>query len=245
MKSDHRGFSIVDLLIVVIVVVLIAVIGWLAYDKMGKGGAEDQINNQQNQGQQEKSAPYNFEQLGVSMDVLDGWSVKTNHTQQEGANFYEWTVEKADADGKISFKSNGFKGGFYGCSESGDPLTVATVKDVVPTQNPGLVFMHWSYDSGGKTNNNVGIVLADEAVFRAVNDSSAAGIPNKDVSAGEYFFCLSEPKAGFSLGLNNEASPGFSRTDSISALASDSSGASLSDNAQSYADIKAMLTTIK
>lgn len=129
-----------------------------------------------------------------------------------------------------------------------DPLTAATIKEVAATQNPNLMFMAWSYNYDNETNDITSIVPTSETVFRTTNNSSATAIANKDVKAGNYFFCLSEPPAGFSLKLNNEAATGFSRKDGVSALASNSSDSKyvpLPANAQSYADIRTMLTTIK
>jgi Tfp pilus assembly protein PilE len=259
MKSNQKGFSVVEILIVIVVTGLIGTVGWLVYDRQNSKTDNQNTDTQTSQHEEKKqeetpreetkkSTTYSFKELGISMDILEGWDVKTNHTKEEGVNFYNWTVEKAGADGKISLSSSGFRGGFHGCAEMNDPLTAATVKEVAATQNSNLMFMSWSYSYDNETNNRTSIVPTTETVFSTTNNSSATAIANKDVKAGNYFFCLSEPQAGFSLKLNNEAATGFSRKDSISALASNSSDSKyipLPANAQSYADIKAMLTTVK
>jgi prepilin-type N-terminal cleavage/methylation domain-containing protein len=254
MKINQKGFSVVEILTVVVIVGLIGTVGWLVYDRRKDKTDNQQTNTQTSEQKQEtlkeelkNSNPYNFKELGISMDILNGWEVKSNPTLSEGANFYSWTVQKTGADGKIELSSTGFRGGFEGCEGNGS-LTAATVKEVAPTQNANLMFMSWSYSYDNETNNRTGIVPMSETVFRATNNGSATAVANKDVKAGSYFFCISEPEAGFSLKLNNEAATGFSRMDRITALSSSSSGTKylpLPANAHSYADIKTMLTTIK
>ena len=256
MKSNQKGFSVIEILLVIIIVGLVGAVGWQVYDRQNNNSGttskdtNTQVSQQEESVEESKqgSTTYSFKELGISMDILDGWEVKTNHTQVEGINIYDWTVEKAGADGKIILRSSGFRGGFYGCAEAGDQLTAATVKEVAPTQNENLMFMSWSYDYDNETNNSTGIVLTTEAVFRTTNNSSAPAIMNKNVKAGSYFFCLSEPQAGFFLRLNDEAATGFSRKDNISAFASNSSNSNyvpLTADAESYQEIKTMLTTIK
>lgn len=254
MKVNQKGFSVVEILIVIVVVGLLGAVGLLVYDRQKSKTDSQQTNTQTTEQSKETpkeeaktSTPYSFKELGVSMDILNGWEVKSNPTQSEGANFYSWTVQKSGADGKIELSSTGFRGGFEGCEGAGS-LTAAKVKEVAPTQNENLMFMSWSYNYDNETNNRTGIVPTSETVFRATNNGSATAISNKDMKAGNYFFCISEPQAGFSLKLNNEAATGFSRKDRITALSSSSSDTkyvSLSATAQSYADIKTMLTTIK
>lgn len=229
MKSNQKGFSVVELLIIVVIVGLIGAVGWLVYDRQKNKTDNQQANTQTSEQKQEvpkeeakNSTPYSFKELGVSMDILNGWEVKSNPTQSEGINFYSWTVQKSGADGKIELSSTGFQGGFEECEGTGS-LTAATVKEVAPTQNANLMFMAWSYSYDNETNNRTGIVPTSETVFRTSNNGSVTAIANKDVKAGNYFFCISEPQAGFSLKLNNEAATGFSRKDRITALSSNSS----------------------
>lgn len=254
MKKHQKGFSVVEVLAVLVIVGLVAGIGWYVWQQRSKNNSESTSTqtSQANQADNTKtaqSAPYAFKELGITMNVLDGWQVKEAHTKEEGANFYKWTVEKPGADGKIVLGSSGFWGGFHQCSDTGNTLSAATVKEVATTQNTNLMFMSWSYSSAGNTYNVTSIVPTTETVFRATDNVNAAVIANKDVSAGTYYFCLSEPHAGTSLELNNEAAPSnYARRDTITALASsssDSSYAPLPTTAQSYADIKAMLVTIK
>lgn len=254
MKLNKKGFSVAEVLIVVVVVGLLGAGGWLVYDRQKSKTDNQQTNTQTSEQKQQTpdkkvkhSTPYSFKELGISMDILNGWEVKSNPTKSEGVNFYVWTVQKPGADGKIELSSTGFRGGFEKCEGSGS-LTAATVKEVAPTQNTNLMFMSWSYIFDNETNNRTSIVPTAETIFRTTNNGSAAAIPNKDVNSGNYFFCILEPQAGFSLKLNNEAATGFSRKDKITALSSNSSDTKylpLSTDAQAYTDIKAMLTTIK
>lgn len=253
MKKNEKGFSVVEILIIIVVVGIIGGVGWLVYNgrsaskKVADVPTTGAVAKEATKMEAVKPYPYTFKELGISMEVLNGWEVKSNPTQSEGANFYSWTVQKAGADGKIQLSSIGFRGGFNGC-EGSNELTAITVKEVASTRNANLMFISWSYVYSNETNYMTSIVPTEETVFRTINDGSAAAIPNKTVKTGNYFFCISEPQAGFSLELNNEAAPGFSRKDSISGLASGSSDTKylpLPHNAKSYADIKTMLTSIK
>lgn len=252
MKANQKGFSVVELLIVIVVIGLLASLGWLVYDRQNKSShlpAKTQTNDQtQKVGE---ATTYTFKELGIAMKILDGWSVETTTTKQDAVNFYEWTVKKASADGKIFLKSTGFSGGFSGCSSDLGSLSVTTIKEVTTTQNPKLMFMSWSnanpYD--GEVVTQTGIVQTEQAIFRTTDSISATPIANKDLQAGDYYSCNGDPGPGFSLALNSEASlPGSSRRDIISAKANSSSESlnkPLPTDARSYADIKTMLTSIK
>lgn len=252
MRTSEKGFGVIEILIVLAVIGLIGGVSWYVWQNNNDEQSANQTvgdptedNESENDVNQEPYT-YTFDELGISMDILGGWEVTTNHTEEQGVNFYEWIVEKPESDGEIRLGSSGFQGGFHGCDEF-NPLNSATVNDVASTQNPDLLFMSWSYDSGDETRNRTSIVPASEKVFTAVNDSAVSPIENKDVEKGEYFFCLSEPQAGFSLELNDEPAPSFTRVDSISARASnkpDNQFVALPLDAESYEDIKTMLTSI-
>lgn len=252
MSTNQKGFSVVEILVTVVIIGLIGTVGWLVYDRQkdDNQATNTQTSEQKQEKPKEKlkdSKLYDFKELGISMEILNDWEVKSKPTQSEGANFYSWTVQKSGADGKIELSSRGFRGGFESCEGPGS-LTAATVIEVAQTQNANLMLMSWLYSYDNETNHRTSIVPTTEAVFRTTNNGSSAAILNKDVKAGSYFFCTSEPQAGFSLKLNNEATPGFSRKDIITALSSSSTDTNylpLPVNAQSYADIKKMLTTIK
>lgn len=255
LSRNSAGFGAIELLLIVVVVGLLGFVGWYVYSQKNKNNNQQTATQTTSQQQEEtpkeetkKPAPYSFKELGISMDISTGWEVKSNHGQENGANYYRWTVEKAGADGKIELSSTFFQGGFEGCEGSGS-LTAATIKEVASTQNSNLMFMSWSYSYDNQTNNRVGIVKSDETSFRTTNNGSITPLKNKDVKSGNYFFCISEPTPGFSLSLNKEQSPASSsRKDRIKALPSTNSGSGyveLSPTAQSYADIKTMLNSIK
>ncbi len=254
MNQKNLGFSVVEILLVVIILGLAGTTGWLVYGRQkteDKTNSTSAINVSQDTNPKkntEQSVPYSFKELGVTMDILPGWKVNTNHTKQEGVNFYEWTVEKAEANTKILLSSDGFRGGFEGCQGTGDSLTPVTIKDTSPTQNPNFMYMSWSYTYSSDTTDLIRIVPTNETAFRATNDNSSTAIPNKDVKSGNYFMCISLPQAGFSLHLNNEVATGFSRVDGISVIPSNSSNTKyvpLPNNIQFLSDIKTMLTSLK
>lgn len=248
MKQNQKGFSVVEILIVIVVVGLIGTVGWLVYDRQNSTKKADTTPTTSTTSTTKKetlktetkqTTAYYFKELGISMDIAQGWEVKANPTKEEGVNFYSWTVSKSGGDGKIVLSSTGFRGGFEECM-----LTPASIKEVKATNNPKLLFMSWSYVYDNKTTYSVRIVTADEAVFKTANNETATSIKNSATKAGNYYLCLGYPTPGFSLGLNSEAAPGFSRKDSISALES-SGNKFMSPTAQSYADVKAMLTSVK
>jgi hypothetical protein len=243
MIKNGDGFSIVELFIVVVIVGLIGALGWVVYERQSASNTAAMPHT----ATAKQANPYTFKELGVSMDILDGWNVTSSPTQREGANFYSWSIQKAGADAKIGLGSFGFHGGFEPCVGPGS-LTPVIVKDIAPTQNANFMFLYWSYDYNNETNSRIDIVPTGETDFRTSNDGSVAAIKNQDIKAGNYFWCLSEPAPGFSLKLNNEPAASFSRHDSIGAAAATSSDdkyVPLPVDVQSYMDIKAMLTTIK
>jgi cytoskeletal protein RodZ len=273
MKKNQKGFSAVEGLLILIIVGLIGFVGWYVWHANEKTNENlaaaitssnskativkkvndaNKVNKEEptNTGQPSttKFSLYTFKELGISMNVLDGWNVKSSTTKQGDATLYTWTVEKTGADGKINLTSTAFQGGFEGCEMAGE-LTPATIKEVMPTHNDNLMFISWSYVYSNESNSRITIARTDETVFRTTSNTSANAIKNKDVKAGKYFFCLSEPSPGFSLKLNKSAPPEHSaRIDSIRAVSSssiESKYIQLSSNAGSYPDIKAMLTSIK
>jgi hypothetical protein len=253
-KLNSDGFSVVEVLLVLILIAMVGGVGYYIYQTKSKTNTPQTSSTETKQVKQEtpkaevkKSTPYTFKELGISMDILTGWEVKDATTKDEGMNVYNWTVQKAGADGKISLSSSAFQGGFHGCEA--DELTAVTVNEVAPTKNSNLVFLSWSYIYGSETVHHVGIAGSDETIFKAANSSSATALKNKDIKSGKYFFCMSEPYPGFSLELNKEAAvPSYSRKDGIAALSSNSTVEKyipLAPTATSYADIKTMLTSIK
>ncbi|HSX18151.1 MAG TPA: hypothetical protein VLE51_02235 [Candidatus Saccharimonadales bacterium] len=249
MNKNQKGFSAVEGLLILVMVGIVGFVGWYVWqakDKSEKNLSAASSSSDVKTVKKEtpkqsttKSTAYNLQQLGISMDILDGWTVDSKTTQNEGVNFYTWTVSKPNADGKIVLSSTGFRGGFEECM-----LISASIKDVSTTKNTKLMFMSYSYPSDNKTTFSTGIVGSDETIFKTTDSETATSIKNKEVKPGSYFYCLGYPGPGFSLGLNNEPAPGFSRTDNIFAVSS-SGNDYLSSTAQSYPDIKAMLTSIK
>lgn len=262
-KLRNAGFGAVELLLFLVIASSIGGLGYYVFTNVKSSTPASPYSNssqgvtktakpsekkpKESTASSKKSTSYSFDQLGISMDLQEGWEVTTGHTKNEGVNFYEWTVQKTGADGKIEFTSHGFRGGFEGCSEDAS-LSPVTIKEVAATQNSNLMFMSWSYKNANEVNDRVGIVRTDGSVFRTKNNNSTPALKNKDVAAGNYFFCLSEPSPDFFLKLNSEPAPGYSRNDRVavySASSTDNKYLPLLSTAKSYSDIKSMLASIK
>lgn len=263
MKNNEKGFSAIEILIVLAVIALIGGISWYVWQNNGNT-SDEQSTSQTTESPTEDNATedninqepytYTFDELGIRMDILGGWEVTTNHTQEEGIsfqaeeepiNFYEWTVKKPGADGEIRLASIGFGGGFRGCDDR-NPLSRMTINEIIPTQNPDLLIMVSTRNSDGETRTGTSIVPADATIYRSINDVSAPKVQFSDMEAGDYFYCSTEP--GARLELNDEPIPNLTRIDSITARASDTSDnqySGLSMDAESYEDIKTMLTSIE
>jgi hypothetical protein len=254
-KLNTRGFSAVEALLIFVFIGIVGFVGWYVWSVKTKTNTKQastqpaKVEKQPEAPKAEvkKSTPYTFKELGITMDVLAGWEVKSSTTKDHDVNVYDWTVQKEGADGKISLSSTAFQGGFMGCEDS--DLTAVTVNDAAPTNNSKLTFLSWTYEYSSETVHHVLVAGSDETSFRTTNSSSAAALKNKDVKPGKYFFCMSEPYPGFSLELNKEAAaPSYSRKDGIAALSSTSTSEKyvpLAPTAASYAEIKTMLTSIK
>ncbi len=254
-KLYQSGFSVVEGLLILVLIGLIGGTGFYVYkagktkENSSKQAANVQPAAPATPAEAVNETPTNLpfsEKLGISMDILPGWEVKGTTEQLDGATFYEWNVEKPGADGKIVLSSGGFRGGFHQCDENSS-LSSATIHEVAPTKRNDLMFVAWSYEYGG-IQSRAGIVKADEQAFTTTKDVKAPYVMNRDLKAGDYFYCMSMPSAGFSLGLNQEpAGSSSSRKDSIRAVQTIDllSYDELSTRAQSYADIKKMLTSIR
>lgn len=261
MVINKKGFSVVEALVAVVVIGFVGAIGWTVYGQIDDDS--DDTNNQSSieekkddkrddskmAEQDDLSTEYKFDQFGISMDVMDGWEVTTNHSEDNGSKVYKWDIENADADSKIMLRSVDFLGGWIGCSEQENSVLIkSTVHDVAPTQNPDLIFMSWTVESSGGVAVSSAIVSAEGKYFRKTQDLSADIIPNSDIEPGDYYVCGEEPGAGFSLGLNEEGVANGARRDYILTATADSTESNLTtigQDAQSYSDIKAMLTSIK
>ena len=255
MKKNQNGFSVVEVLLILVIVGILGFTGWYVWN--ASNNADKNLNaasSASSKNTAKKSIPkqstteatsYSFSQLGITMNVLSGWEVKNEPTTTDGTNFYKWTVQKSGADGKIVLSSSGFQGGFESCGP-----TKAIISDAEPTQNKDLMFLSWSFANSDGTQNRIGIVKSENLEFgpKASSEGLTDPIKNKFLTPGNYYFCLGDPNPGFFLKLNSEAAPGYTRSDSITALSntgSDTKYVPLSQAAESYPDIKAMLISIR
>lgn len=238
--KKQAGFSIVELGIILVVIGLIGGVGWYVWQANTKTTQTAQTSQPVT-----TSEPYSFKELGIIMDLLPGWEVKSNHSQTEGVSFYNWSVVKDGADGSIALSSTGFSGGFTGCAGADDKLTPATITEVSPTQNSNLLFLSWQHKSLDEPQYLTQIVRADGMTFRAADNYASTAIANKDLKAGDYYFCVADPGPGFDLELSKEAATGFVRKDSIRTIPTGAWQKTLEPTATAYADIRTMLLSIR
>lgn len=250
----QKGFSAGVVLLCVVLVGLIGGTGFYVYKKANKTSPQvsqpaPNVSNTSPATAEDQEVPTDItfqEKLGISMDILPGWEVVGTTKQFEGATFYNWTVQKPEADGKILLSSTGFQGGFGGCPEAGSVIAV-NVKEIMPTKNSNFMFMSWSYDYEGLRNYSA-IVRSDGQHFTNTDRGVPEYIQNINLKPGNYFMCLSQPSPGFFLELNDEPATPFTRRDGISAVLVDQTEpgfVGLPTTAKSYADIKTMLTSVK
>jgi hypothetical protein len=193
------------------------------------------------------STKYSFTELGISMDILQGWSVKKTTATSYESTGYAWEVAKPGVDGKISLSSGPFLGGFEGCESS--KFYDAEIKEAIPLSLYSLRFMNWSTTSEGVTNSYTKVVRSDASYFYPPGAPSKTVLPAVSVGVGKYVYCPSLPDPGFDLEISKL--PGFvgaARVDRIEAVKSSSSDKNyqpLSNSSPAYADVRTMMTSIK
>lgn len=249
MNKNQKGFSAVEFLLAIVVVGMIAAAGWYVMNRNKTTGDQTNISKQQNENQAEtevtpNSTPYKFEKLGLTMDILDGWKVTFKQTEEFDEPGYHWTVGKEGVEYFIVLSSVApGPRGYYDCEESA-AFTRAFLRDTATTKNNKLVFLAWSYNSDGGTVNNVGIALADQAMFTHDDDPTAPTVKNSDLHAGNYFICLESGLPG-DLHLVDEMPANGLRHDYIGVSDSKGQFNTFSTDAESYTDIKTMLTSLR
>lgn len=263
--NSQKGFALNTALLIALLIAVLGFSGYFVYsqnkkeDPSSESVSQDTTKTTDNQSDNTESAPmttdYTFEELGIKMALLDGWTVTTSHKVDDYGNAYRWDITKPDADGKIVVESKGFVGGWVSdCSEyGGSTPTTVIIDDIAPTKNPKLVFMNWT-ESDGTSNEasaNTGIALGTNKSYAASKDPSSPEIPTSDLKVGTYYRCESGPGPGMFLDLSKEVSANSARNDTIRAIkyGSDaeaySSGAALPSSAASYADIRAILVSVQ
>lgn len=103
MKSNQKGFSVVEILIVIVVVGLLGAVGWLVYDR--QKSPKQSETTQQSSSTQENLRPtndkkedqklinagwkvYTSEKLKISFEYPDGWTVKEEDQISQGSRIY-------------------------------------------------------------------------------------------------------------------------------------------------------------
>ncbi len=239
MKNHQSGFGLIGMILFVVVAGITVFAGWYVWDK--------QVSNKNSTTTSKSGNLYNFEGLGISMELLPGWGVASTPTVEEGSNFYNWHIEKNGVNGSISLLSSGFRGGFETCN----PQKVE-ILDKAPTKNSNLTFLYWRATvqnegpASEKIEDSISVVDSNQKYFGTSysNDELLGEVNTSGLQIGNYYLCGNGPKPGSSLGLNKEPSPGFARRDTISAVVNTADNSSLKE-LQSYKDIRIMLTSIK
>jgi hypothetical protein len=244
MKKTQQGFSAVEVLLVLVFLGLIGGVGWYVWQvRNTKSVASSQADKATKVPTKTKETNrYNFTELGISMDILPGWTVKRQATGVSDSTFVTWEVSKSGAEAQIQLASTGFSGGFSGCQTS-DQFEAASIEEIMPTRRPDLLYMRWNSETD---RTEIIIIKSDQEAFYKKQDFSAS-VVNHDLTAGSYYFCAAEPAPGFTLGLNKDQPKDTARRDFVYVRLQDGSGtnvASLSSNSPVLADIKAMLLSI-
>ena len=248
MNKNQKGFSIFEILVLLLLASLVGFVGWYVMNNNKKATESDSSQSQQNTEEQTdttlpNSTPYTFDKLGLTMDILDGWKVAFKESSEYDEPAYDWTVGKEGEDYHIRFSSSAFVGGFPSCEDDSE-LTRVFVRDTAGTKNDKFMLLAWSYYYSDETTNRVSIVPVDEENFTNDNDLTAPKVKNSKLTNGNYYFCISDTYPGMDLGLV-ESSDDYSRHDSINVLDSKGSSSTFSTDAASYTDIKSMLTTLR
>ncbi|MEX2014493.1 MAG: prepilin-type N-terminal cleavage/methylation domain-containing protein [Candidatus Saccharimonadales bacterium] len=92
MNSNQKGFSVVEILIVIIVIGLLGAVGWLVYDRQKSKTSETQTNTQQ----KEETPKQETEQTEQKL-INTGWKVYTSEKLNLSFEYPEsWTVKEED-----------------------------------------------------------------------------------------------------------------------------------------------------
>lgn len=259
MQKSQKGFALNTVLLIILV---LAVVGFGGYYVYTQNNNKDTTNtavessdvksdDADTDSQEPSENRYSFEAFGLTMNILDGWSVAESHGSEEYGKTYRWEVTKPGADGKIVFSSNGFLGGWGpDCSEDGGLLSAIEVKDVATTQNSELILLSWQESSDTSPDMYIATVIADGSNkhYSVGNTPESPEIADRELKPGTYYRCDSGPNPGWFLGLVKDPVTNAARNDTISAYAVDPSVAydkGLSTAAASYPEIRSMLTSIK
>src|SRR4051794_12776305 len=78
MKANQKGFSIVEILIVIVVVGLVAAAGWLVYDRQKAKASIESTNSQVSTQQKEETPKYVSKKVGTSEGQIEmkEWGLK-------------------------------------------------------------------------------------------------------------------------------------------------------------------------
>jgi len=181
MKTNQKGFSVVEVLVVIIIVGLLGTVGWLVYDRQ-KNKTDD--TNTASQTTQQKTTTT---QTTATVDPYAGW--KTTTLQYEKITYQypsSWVVEdqtsqsfdditlKSPAGATVSLQT--------GVSSGSPKKTFGSISVNSLAQSNDLVFQT-SGQSGG--------TLPSEASFNV----SAKNIPANPVKLGDVFtYSSSQPE---------------------------------------------------
>jgi len=245
-SKNEQGFGAVVLVMILAIVVVIGLVGWYVRSERDTGVNTTSTSTANEE--TESNDLYDFKELGISMKLLPGWKVKSLPSVEEGSNFYSWNIEKTGVGDSISLLSVGSRSEVEVCN----PKLVKIV-DVASSQNNSLTFIYWTAvtqnegPASAKFEDLINIIKSDVAYFGTSysNNALIGKIKSRELSYGNYYHCDDWSQPGFTLSLNKEVTPGFTRKDMISANINRADNSDELTNTQSYKDIKTMLTSIK
>lgn len=230
MKTNQKGFSVVEILVVIVVVGLIGGVGWYVWQSRNGDTAQTASQSQpQGATAETDNSVYKSEELGISMDILPGWKMIDKSTDE----YYQWDIEK-NGD-KIEVYIGGLERGWEGCHyENWFTEDSGTVMDVAPTKHSDLTFLKWGFDE----HEFIIIAYADHEYFTLSKYTAGPYTKMKDLEPGRYNHCTAEPRPGLALGLYDNTGSDRYKYDSISAYIK-------SNDPNVYDDIKTMMTSIR
>ncbi|HET9411329.1 MAG TPA: prepilin-type N-terminal cleavage/methylation domain-containing protein [Candidatus Saccharimonadales bacterium] len=114
MKNNQKGFSVTEILVVVVIIALLATIGWLVYDRQNSKPDNKQASTQTNQQEQAPTQPpaqpaknegfYEIKEWGIKIALTDYDKVQFSTKNESGKIFGDDPYEgRADPSFKPEF----------------------------------------------------------------------------------------------------------------------------------------------
>lgn len=232
MRNNQNGFGLQVALILIVFVGIVSIAGWRVWQGSNNGkNNPDAIQNPPEKIVDNDDTPssYMFKPLGIEMDILPGWKVTDNSTDE----YYHWAVEN-NGD-SIDVYINELNRGWHQCDyDKWYPEETAAITEVAPTNHQDLTLLRWGYDEY----EYIDIVPADLEYFTKSEFTAGPYVKNADLTPGVYFRCNSLPSPNTALFLYENTDSDSHKYDRIMASIK-------SNDPNAYTEIKTMMTSIR